>query len=171
MPGKSFAQGPCAGTSRKWRVDGMSGGSTSNWPPVSYIDESTGGAHARLAELELVGTENWRRLYRHKGDGSYWALDEPDKYQERSHMGVKGSQLLGHGRPLRCGKVVASRAARRREPRPLYVAGMRTASRTWPPTPGINSRRYRYARIAIYLVLGRVPASASFSSLISVSRS
>jgi len=67
----------------------MSGGSTSNWPPVSYIDESTGGAHARLAELELVGTENWRRLYRHKGDGSYWALDEPDKYQERFHMGVK----------------------------------------------------------------------------------
>ena len=35
-------------------MNGMSGGSASNWPSVSYFDESTGGARERLADLELV---------------------------------------------------------------------------------------------------------------------
>lgn len=70
-------------------MNGMSGGSASNWPAVSYFDESTGGARERVTELELVATENWRRLYRHKGDGSHWALDEWDQYQERFLVRVK----------------------------------------------------------------------------------
>ena len=59
------------------------GAAPASWPDASYFDESTESARLTLAELEQVGAQNWRRLYRHKADGSHWALDEWDKYQDR----------------------------------------------------------------------------------------
>jgi hypothetical protein len=54
-----------------------------NWPIAAYFNEGTSGAQQQLAELELVGRANWRELYRHKSNGSYWRLDVADKYQQR----------------------------------------------------------------------------------------
>ena len=56
---------------------------TLNWPAVSYFDGSSDAGRCVLSELEFVSQENWRKLYRHKVDGSHWAIDEWDKYQQQ----------------------------------------------------------------------------------------
>jgi hypothetical protein len=56
---------------------------TPSWPPASYFDEGTDAGRCVLAELELVTRENWRKLYRHKADGSHWVVDEWDKCQQQ----------------------------------------------------------------------------------------
>jgi hypothetical protein len=56
---------------------------TSSWPDASYFDEGTDAGRVTLAELEFLSRENWRKLYRHKVDGSHWAIDAWDKYQQQ----------------------------------------------------------------------------------------
>ena len=56
---------------------------TPTWPDASYFDEGTDAGRCVLAELELVARQDWRKLYRHKLDGSLWAIDEWDKYQQQ----------------------------------------------------------------------------------------
>lgn len=103
------------------------------WPSASYFDESSAEGQETLSKLDLVSGESWRLLYRHKVDGSYSALDERDKYQERilarvsnldtwateDHSELEKQLLLAHrgGEGLeqchrsRCGRRVANAAA------------------------------------------------------------
>jgi hypothetical protein len=51
------------------------------WPDIDYFHFGTAAAQARLQALELVERHGWYSLYQRRSDGSYWRLDQEDKYQ------------------------------------------------------------------------------------------
>jgi hypothetical protein len=54
--------------------------SAENWPSASYFRRRTPAGQSILSELTLVTHRNWRKLYRHKGDGSHWIIDDEGKH-------------------------------------------------------------------------------------------
>ena len=57
--------------------------STKNWPDISYFHEGRKFEKEVKSDLEIIERKNWKILCRAKSDGSYWILDETDKYQTR----------------------------------------------------------------------------------------
>lgn len=51
--------------------------------PNKKLNKDTKQSKTILKELELIERKGWLNLYKSKNDGSYWRIDEADKYQTR----------------------------------------------------------------------------------------